>query len=349
MADKKVILDALGEAREHLILNKFNDSMMLMAQITIDVIEHLTDEALIVSKGYEEDLNTLKSMGILTDDTTHNFETLIISGIQAHNGVDIPREHAEKALEVLTNELDLLFKNEDVNVTPIDSIDGKAKFNSENKENSPMFEYTEDEEPYKGDFSKDMTSDGTQPAFLYSDDTDFRAKEKKRKEKFVSEKNRASRKKSFLIAAIIPIVLILILGVIAKNIFFSAGPKESKKNIIKETIETTENIIIETTETEPTTPPAPPEAGYYNLTGNLVKVRDKASKEDSKVKGTVNKGDKVLVKKFVDSDWAQILYEGNEAYISRQYIKKDEDLTNSMRETTTIVKEEIINGVAPTE
>ena len=95
MANKDAIISALGEAREHLILNKYNDAMMLMAQITIDVIEHLTDEALIVSKGYEEDLKTLKTVGIIADDTAHNFETLIISGVQAHNGVDIPKEHVE--------------------------------------------------------------------------------------------------------------------------------------------------------------------------------------------------------------------------------------------------------------
>ena len=41
MANRQRILDALGEAREHLILNKYNEAMMLMAQITMDVIEHL--------------------------------------------------------------------------------------------------------------------------------------------------------------------------------------------------------------------------------------------------------------------------------------------------------------------
>ena len=50
MANKSRIQEALGEARENLILGKYNDAMMLMAQITMDVIEHITDEALIVSK-----------------------------------------------------------------------------------------------------------------------------------------------------------------------------------------------------------------------------------------------------------------------------------------------------------
>ena len=75
MANKNRIQEALGEVREHLILGKYNEAMMLMAQITMDMIEHLTDEALIVSKGYEEDLKTLRANGIIADDTAHNFET----------------------------------------------------------------------------------------------------------------------------------------------------------------------------------------------------------------------------------------------------------------------------------
>ena len=59
MASEKELRDAMSEVEEHLILGKYNDAMNLMAQITIDIVAHLTDEALIVSKGYEEDLKSL--------------------------------------------------------------------------------------------------------------------------------------------------------------------------------------------------------------------------------------------------------------------------------------------------
>ena len=240
MADKKIIIDALGEAREHLILNKYNEGMMLMAQITIDVIEHLTDEALIVSKGYEEDLKTLKNNGILAEDTAHNFETVIISGVQAHNGVDIPKEHAEKALEVLTNELDLIFKDETASTIVSDGIDNgqytgeKAKFNAGSKKaGSPLFEYDEsNENPYPGDFSKDMTTEGATPAFMNKgDEEDFRLKEKMRKEMLATEKKKTQRKKSKLVALIIPIVLILLIAFVVKGMFFSNAPKKQKKKL----------------------------------------------------------------------------------------------------------------------
>lgn len=323
MANKNRIQEALGEVREHLILGKYNEAMMLMAQITMDMIEHLTDEALIVSKGYEEDLKTLRANGIIADDTAHNFETLIISGVQAHNGVDIPKEHAEQALQVLTNELDVIFKNDDINPSFSENLEEKSKFNANT--DKPVFEYDEDEEPYPGDFSKDMTVEGSTPAFMQKgDDGDFRKKERMRAQMLESERKKVGRKKSKLVAIIIPIVLILLIVFVVRGMFFSEKLSRRVQETTAPIIETTEP---ETTETEPTTPPLPPEAGYYDVTGDLVKIRDAATTEGSKVLGTVSRGGKVQVKSFYNSDWAVILFEGKDAYISRRYIKKDESLS----------------------
>ena len=330
MANKGRIQEALGEARENLILGKYNDAMMLMAQITMDVIEHITDEALIVSGGYEEDLKTLKANGIIADDTAHNFETLIISGVQAHNGVDIPKEHAEQALEVLTNELDVVFGNEDINPALADNLEEKSKFNANSKEGT-VFEYDEgdDPEPYPGDFSKDMTTEGAAPAFMNKDENDFRTKERIRAQMLANDaKKKVKRNKSKLISLIIPIVLVIILffGVRAAfRAIIGGGQKNNKP------IETTATVVetseIEITEPIETTPPTPPEAGYYTVTGDLVKIRNQASKNSTKVYSTVSKGEKVQVKQFYNNDWAIIIYEGHEAYIYREYIKKDDALT----------------------
>ena len=323
MASREAIVNALGEAREHLILNKYNDAMMLMAQITIDVIEHLTDEALIVSKGYEEDLKTLKSVGIIADDTAHNFETVIISGVQAHNGVDIPKEHAEQALQVLTNELDLIFKNEDAMPAMTDNLDEKAKFNAES-EDGTVFEYDEDEDtPYPGDFSRDMTTEGSNPAFLQTeDDGDFRKKEMMREQMLASTNKKVKRSKRKLVAIIIPIVAVLLLVFVVKGVigFFTSGPKKEPEIII-ETTETEMTMPVETIPIE-TEPPLPIEAGWYNVTGDLVKIRSAPNTDDSKVYGTVSKGDTVQVKQFYNNDWAIVLYEGEDAFIHRNYIVK---------------------------
>lgn len=332
MANKNRIQEALGEARENLILGKYNEAMMLMAQITMDVIEHMTDEALIVSGGYEEDLKTLRANGIIADDTAHNFETLIISGVQAHNGVDIPKEHAEQALQVLTNELDVIFKNDESNPAMTDNLEEKSKFNANAKEGT-VFEYDEDEEPYAGDFSKDMTVEGAAPAFMQKDSDDFRTKERIRAQMLENEAGKKTRRnKSKLIAIIIPIVFIILLFFVVRAAIglFSGGNNTSRQ------VETTSSIIetseVETTEPVETEPPTPPEAGYYRVTGDLVKIRDAATTENSKVLATVNKDATVMVKQFYNNDWALIAYEGKDAYISRKYIKKADDLNARMSE-----------------
>lgn len=341
MADKKQIIDALGEVREHLILNKFNEAMMLMAQISIDVIEHLIDEALIVSKGYEEDLHTLKTLKVLSDDTAHNFETLIVSGVQAHNGVDIPKDHAEKALEVLSNELDILFKADQTTPDMAENIGERAKFNAKN-EGKALFEYSESEdEPYKGDFSRDMTTEGATPAFMVNseDENDFRKKERMREEMLASERvvKRHSLKK--LVVIIIPIIFVLLIVFVVKAMFFSGSKKAP---VIETTMPITEATFeTETTETETT---MPPEAGWYDITGDLVKIRDAATTEGSKVKGTVSKGDKLKVVEFYNADWAVVIFEGKEAFISRRYIRKDENA-----EPVTEVSGELPTEIAPSE
>ena len=324
MANKNAIINALGEAREHLILNKYNEAMMLMAQITIDVVEHLTDEALIVSKGYEEDLKTLKTVGVLADDTAHNFETIIISGVQAHNGVDIPKEHAEQALQVLSNELDLIFKREDTKLESADNLEEKAKFNADNKEGT-VFEYDEDEnEPYAGDFSRDMTTEGTAPAFLQKEeDIDFRQKEKMREQILAGEKKKVKRRKTKLISIIIPIVFVLLIVFAVKAMFFGEKEEPARSNQTTPPVESESIIETETIETEP---PLPAEAGYYDVTGDLVKIRNAPSTENTRVLGTVSRGDKVQVRSFYNNEWAVVLYEGTEAYISRRYIVKDESI-----------------------
>ena len=54
MPSFKNMKNALDEVKEDIILHNYNDAMMLMAQITIDVIEHLADENLIVSKAIKK-------------------------------------------------------------------------------------------------------------------------------------------------------------------------------------------------------------------------------------------------------------------------------------------------------
>ena len=44
-------------------------------------------------------------------------------------------------------------------------------------------------------------------------------------------------------------------------------------------------------------------------------------------------------KSFYNTDWAIIIFEGREAYISRNYIKKDESLTPVFEESAAPIEE----------
>ena len=311
MPSFKNMKNALDEVKEDIILHNYNDAMMLMAQITIDAIEHLADENLIVSKGYQEDLQVLLASNKISESTNHNFETLIISGVQAHNGVQIPEEHAKKALEVLEAELDDMSESESIPLE-VNDDEAKAKVRAENG--------ATDDVGGEDVFSYDDEND--QPAFLSQEDNrDFRQKEKLRQELLAKQNKKIKLNKKRLVALVLPIVLIILLATLIKSCISNMSASVPEET----TIPTTEYVpIVETTETEP--PTTTTIAGYYRVTTDLLNVRAEAN-TSSAIRGRVNTGDTVYVEGFYDDQWAIIRYEGRNAYVSRQYLVKIEDQT----------------------
>ena len=326
MASVKDIRSACDEVKEHLLLNNYKDAMMLMAQITIEVIEHLIDENLIVSKGYEEDLKTLLTNNIINQNTEHNFETLIISGVQAHNGVEIPREHAEMALEVLESEMNVLFKNDKLPSDAENNVE-KAKLHTENENGSSpkVFEYNEDDDNgvISGSFEDVGTDD--KPAFFSKNENevDFRQKERIR-QTLINQENKNIKKINIkaVLLLLAPIVVIILVIIGIRGCISNMGNREAQNNT--PTFEEGpgyDNNLIEpvetTTEIETTT-----EAGYYIVTGEAINIRTQAN-TNSSILARVTTGDRVQVISFYDNDWAIIRYNGRDAFISRQYIEKD--------------------------
>ena len=309
MPSFKNMKNALDEVKEDIILHNYNDAMMLMAQITIDAIEHLADENLIVSKGYQEDLQVLLASNKISESTNHNFETLIISGVQAHNGVQIPEEHAKKALEVLEAELNDMADTESIPLE-VNDDEAKAKVRAENG--------ASDDIGGEDVFSYDDEND--QPAFLSQDDSqNFREKERLRQELLAKQSMKPKLNKKALLILVLPIVLIILLAMLIKSCVSNVG-----NNQVEETpVVTTEFVPMEIiTETEP--PTTTTVAGYYRVTTNLLNVRAEAN-TSSAIRGRVNTGDTVYVEGFYDDQWAIIRYEGKNAYVSRQYLVKIEN------------------------
>ena len=304
MASVNEIKNAIDSVKENLILNRFNEAMMLMAQITIELIGHIVDNNLIVSKGYEEDLKTLVASNIISDETSHNFETLIISGIQANKGVNIPKEHAEQAYEVLLSEVDELLDNNNLPIATANDGE-KARVHAINKnDNEQVFEYNEDEDADNID----------SPAFFSNDEVDFRKKERIRQELRKKDVRKKKIRFNKIFSLVLPIIILIF-------IVFAIKSCSSNNNDI-ENIEP-QTIILETEETEITTEEetTTTEEGYYSVTGDAVRVRAQPN-SSGPVIDTVGKGTMLYVQSFYNNEWALIRYNNRDAFISRQFIER---------------------------
>jgi uncharacterized protein YgiM (DUF1202 family) len=125
----------------------------------------------------------------------------------------------------------------------------------------------------------------------------------------------------------------VILGIILIRVLMSGG----KSEIETTPVPTTE--IVETTtvpETEPVTEPETTAAStcvWMTTTG--VKVRTAPNTTDSRVLAVVNAGTVVNYKSDYDADWIVIDYEGQEAYMAKQYVQEVQAETTAGTEETT--------------
>lgn len=94
----------------------------------------------------------------------------------------------------------------------------------------------------------------------------------------------------------------------------TAAPTESSQTV--------ESMPETELETEPETEPeTQPEAERYVVTGNSVNVRTEPS-TSSRILVQLSQGTEVDYVKRYNNDWTVINYDGQEAYVSSQYIEK---------------------------
>ena len=96
------------------------------------------------------------------------------------------------------------------------------------------------------------------------------------------------------------------------------------KDEVKDTAAPTESsqTVESMPETEPETEPeTQPEAERYVVTGNSVNVRTEPS-TSSRILVQLSQGTEVDYVKRYNNDWTVINYDGQEAYVSSQYIEK---------------------------
>ena len=128
----------------------------------------------------------------------------------------------------------------------------------------------------------------------------------------------------------LPVAIVLVLIVILRMFFFSG----KKDKVVETTVAVTETTaMVESTEettVEETTATA---KRYFTTTG--VRVRTKPSTTDSEVLTVLDSGTELQYKADYNDEWVQITYNGQDAYVSKQYVRSEEVTTQSSTGTST--------------
>ena len=128
----------------------------------------------------------------------------------------------------------------------------------------------------------------------------------------------------------LPVAIAIIVIILVKVLFFS-----TKKHSVVETtaavtetsatVESTEETTVEETTATP--------KRYFTTTG--VRIRTKPSTTDSEVLTVLDEGTELQYKADYNDEWLEITYNGQDAYISKQYVRSEEVTTQSSTGTST--------------
>lgn len=142
----------------------------------------------------------------------------------------------------------------------------------------------------------------------------------------------------YVLHFLVPLLAVILLIVVIKALMPSKADK--KETAAPSTVEmTTETPSLpepsSAAETVPETEPTEPAGGVYVINGTGVNVRKEPSK-DGKILVQLNKGTTVDYVKRYSNDWAVINYDGQEAYVSSQFLERQEPETESQTQAPTV-------------
>ena len=132
---------------------------------------------------------------------------------------------------------------------------------------------------------------------------------------------------------LIPILVVVVLIVAIRTLM--PGKKKAEQT-------QPETVTTEQTQTEPEAPTpeeTQPPADTYVVTGNKVNVRTEPS-ANGRILVQLEGGTEVVYVKRYNNDWTVINYDGQEAYISSQYIAKQEAETGAQPQEETAAESE---------
>ena len=117
----------------------------------------------------------------------------------------------------------------------------------------------------------------------------------------------------------LPVAIAIIVIILVKVLFFSV----KKHSVVETTAAVTEtSATVESTEETTVEETTATPKRYFTTTG--VRVRTKPSTTDSEVLTVLDEGTELQYKADYNDEWLEITYNGQDAYISKQYVRSEE-------------------------
>lgn len=293
---------------ERLIVNKNYNLVMVKARQTLEcMVRCMAEKACLVEGDLSDTIDQLYEGGWINKTTKDNYHTIRILGNKAVHENDNTAYNANQAYQLLTQEVHAFSHDSGV------SRGGRSQ------------------RPSSGSGQERTGQRGTQrPASAGNRTGSSRPGQGQRTQTGCSgyssgQRNPNVRRRKrrrvspmfYLWRLLIPILAVILLIVVIQML----RPGEDE---IKDTAAPTESsqTIESMPETEPETEPeTQPEADTYVVTGSSVNVRTEPS-TSSRILVQLSKGTEVDYVKRYNNDWTVINYDGQEAYVSSQYIEK---------------------------
>lgn len=132
----------------------------------------------------------------------------------------------------------------------------------------------------------------------------------------------------YAVRILVPVLVVILLIVVIKVFGPDGNQKDTNTTTTVETSQDTqvqENVVPDDT----TEQAAEESGGVYVITGDKVRVRSEPSTDSGNILGQLAKGTQVEYVKRYSNDWTVINYNGQEAYVSSQFVQKQEAQTTA--------------------
>lgn len=289
---------------ERLIVNKNYNLVMVKARQTLEcMVRCMAEKACLVEGDLSDTIDQLYEGGWINKTTKDNYHTIRILGNKAVHENDNTAYNANQAYQLLTQEVHAFAH--DVSA----ARGGRSQRPSSAAGHSRTAQRGTSGSSSSGSRTGSSRSgQGQRNQVSRSGQRSSNARRRKR---------RRVSPLFYLWRFLIPILVVILLIVVIRMI----NPGKDK---IKETPASTESVTMSESvpETEPQTEPeTQPEVEIYVVTGSSVNVRTEPS-TSSRILVQLARGTEVDYVKRYNNDWTVINYDGQEAYVSSQYIEK---------------------------